>query len=60
MKKAKLKFKQLNLISEKRLEIICHHQLYQNRMARAYKKKVRSRVFKEKDLVLKKILLASG
>jgi hypothetical protein len=29
-------------------------------MAKAYNKKVRSRVFKEEDLVLKKILLASG
>jgi len=56
---AKLKFKQLNLIIEKRLAIICHHQLYQNKMARAYKKKARSSVFKKKDLVLKKILLAS-
>jgi hypothetical protein len=29
-------------------------------MAKAYNKKVRSRVFKEEDLVLKKILPASG
>jgi len=57
---SKLKFEQLNLISEKRLVAICHHQLYQSRMAKAYNKKIRPRVFKEGDLVLKKILLPLG
>jgi uncharacterized protein YktA (UPF0223 family) len=57
---AKLKFKLLNLINEKRLTTIYHHQLYQNRMAKAYNKKVRLRVFKEGYLVLKKILPTSG
>jgi hypothetical protein len=52
----KMRYEQLNLISEKRLVAICHHQLYQQRMAKAYDKKVRPRVFQERDLVLKKIL----
>jgi len=56
----KLRFKQSNMISEKRLTTICHHQLYQNRMTKAYNKKVRLRVFKERDFVLKKILPTSG
>jgi len=38
------------------LAAICHHQLYQRRMAKAYDRKVRPREFKEGDLVLRKIL----
>ncbi|XP_073268737.1 uncharacterized protein [Populus alba] len=53
---AEIRYEQLNMISEKRLAAICHHQLYQNRIARAYDRKVRSREFKEGDLVLRKIL----
>ena len=56
----RLRFKQLNLIDERRLTAICHHQLYQSRITKAYNKKVKPRVFKEGDLVLKKISLASG
>ena len=37
---AKVRYEQLNLISEKRLAAICHHQLYQKRMAKSYDKKV--------------------
>jgi transposase InsO family protein len=37
---AKVRYEQLNLISEKRIAAICHHQLYQKRMAKAYDKKV--------------------
>ena len=55
----KLKFEQLNLIREKRPAAICHHHLYQSRMVKAYNKKVRLKVFKEGDLILKKILLTS-
>ena len=44
------------MISEKRLAAICHHQLYQRRMVKAYDRKVRPREFKEGDLVLRKIL----
>ena len=45
---------QLNLIEEKRLIVMCHGQLYQQRMKKAFDKKVRSRVFREGDLVVKK------
>jgi len=51
---ARLRFEQLNLIDERRLVVVCHHQLYQSRIAKAYNKKVKPRVFKERDLVLKK------
>jgi hypothetical protein len=44
---ARLRFEWLNLIDEKRLVVICHHQLYQSIMAKAYNKKVRPRVFKK-------------
>jgi len=57
---AKVKYEQLNLISEKRIAVICHHQLYQKRMAKAYDKKVKLRFFQEGDLVLKKILSLPG
>jgi hypothetical protein len=53
---AKVRYEQLNMISEKRLAAICHHQLYQRRMVKAYDRKVRPREFKEGDLVLRKIL----
>ncbi|RDX78660.1 hypothetical protein CR513_41032, partial [Mucuna pruriens] len=48
---------QLNLIEEKRLTALCHRQLYQKRIKNAFDKKARPRIFKEGDLVLKKILL---
>jgi hypothetical protein len=47
---------QLNLIEEKRMTALCHGQLYQQRVKRAFDKKVRPRQFKEGDLVLKEIL----
>ena len=56
---ARLRFEQLNLINERRLAAICHHQLYQSRIAKAYNKKVKPRVFEEGDLWLRKISLAS-
>ena len=34
------RYEQLNLIEEKRLAALCHGQLYQKRMMRAYDKKV--------------------
>ena len=52
---ARVRFEQLNLIDEKRLAVVCHHQLYQGRIAKAYNKRVKPRMFKEGDLVLKKI-----
>jgi transposase InsO family protein len=50
------RFDQLNLIDEKRLTAMCHGQLYQKRMKRAFDKKVRIREFQQGELVLKKIL----
>ncbi|KAI5437108.1 hypothetical protein KIW84_023288 [Lathyrus oleraceus] len=50
------RFDQLNLIEEKRLIAMCHGQLYQQRMKTAFDRKVRPRMFREGDLVLKKIL----
>ncbi|KAI5409579.1 hypothetical protein KIW84_055126 [Lathyrus oleraceus] len=50
------RFDQLNLIEEKRLSAMCHGQLYQQRMKKAFDKKVKPRMFREGDLVLKKIL----
>jgi hypothetical protein len=47
------------LIDERKLAAICHHQLYQSRIAKAYNKKVKPKVFKEGDLVLRKVSLAS-
>ena len=49
------RYEQLNLIEEKRMNAICHGQLYQKRMMRAYDKKVRPRQFQEGELVLKQI-----
>jgi len=57
---AKVRYEQLNLISEKRIAAICHHQLYQRRMAKSYDKKVRPQGFQEGDLVLKTILCLPG
>jgi hypothetical protein len=50
------RFDQLNLIEEKRLTAMCHGQLYQHIMKKTFDKKVRPRVFREGDLVLKNIL----
>ena len=52
----KTRLEQLSLIDEKRLTSVCHGQLYQRRMARAYNKKVRPRHFEEGQLVLRRIL----
>ncbi|XP_027772677.1 uncharacterized protein K02A2.6-like [Solanum pennellii] len=52
----KTRLEQLSLIDEKRLTLVCHGQLYQKRMARAYNKKVRPRHFEEGQLVLRRIL----
>ncbi|KAI5397768.1 hypothetical protein KIW84_063547 [Lathyrus oleraceus] len=41
------RYDQLNLIEEKRLTVMCHGQLYQHRMKKAFDKKVRPRVFRE-------------
>ena len=42
------------MIDEKCMTTICHAQLYQRRIKGVFNKKVKLRVFKEGDLVLKK------
>ncbi|XP_070034237.1 uncharacterized protein [Nicotiana tomentosiformis] len=51
----KSRLEQLSLIDDKRLEAVCFGQLYQQRMTRAYNKKVRPRQFDVGQLVLKLI-----
>ena len=51
---AQARYEQLNFIDEKRLTALCHRQLYQIRIERAYNKKERPRTFQPGDLVLKK------
>jgi ribonuclease HI len=51
---AQARYEQLNFIDEKRLAALCHEQLYQRRIERAYNKKARPRTFQPGDLVLKK------
>ena len=46
----------MSLIDEKRLNAICHGQCYQKRMASAYNKKTKPRLFEEENKVLKWIL----
>ena len=43
---------QLNLIDEKRLTIVCHGQMYQKWMIKAFNKKVRRQVYQVGDLVI--------
>ncbi|XP_055830943.1 uncharacterized protein LOC129899973 [Solanum dulcamara] len=45
----------LALIDEKRMTAVCHGQLYQQRMTRAFNKRVRPRTFEVGQLVLKRI-----
>ncbi|XP_060182913.1 uncharacterized protein LOC132612849 [Lycium barbarum] len=52
----KSRLEQLSLIDEKRLTAVCFGQLYQQRMARAYNKKVHPRHFEVGQLVMKRIL----
>ncbi|XP_069150236.1 uncharacterized protein [Solanum lycopersicum] len=52
----KLRLEELAPIEEKRLTSICFGQLYQQRMARAYNKKVRPWNFEVGQLVVKRIL----
>ena len=48
-------YEQLALIDGNRMNAVCHGQLHQNRMARAFNKNVRSRKFTLGQLVLKRI-----
>ncbi|XP_070002613.1 uncharacterized protein [Nicotiana sylvestris] len=49
------RYEQLALIDGKRRNAVCHGQLYQNRMSRAFNKRVRPRQFAPRQLVLKRI-----
>lgn len=51
------RFNQLNLIEEKCMATVCHKQLYQRRLKKAFDKKAHPWLFEEGDLVLRKILL---
>ncbi|XP_070017067.1 uncharacterized protein [Nicotiana sylvestris] len=51
----KSRYEQLALIDGKRMNVVCHGQLYQNRMSRAFNKRVKPRKFALGQLVLKKI-----
>ncbi|XP_015081484.1 uncharacterized protein K02A2.6-like [Solanum pennellii] len=46
---------QLTLIDEKRMVVVCHGQLYRQRMIRAFHKRVRARIFEVGQSVLKHI-----
>ncbi|XP_070025537.1 uncharacterized protein [Nicotiana sylvestris] len=48
-------YEQLALIDVKRMNVVCHGHLYQNRMFRAFNKRVKQRQFEPGQLVLKKI-----
>ncbi|XP_060194961.1 uncharacterized protein LOC132624155 [Lycium barbarum] len=49
------RYEQLGLIDENRMIVVCHGQLYQQIMARAFNKHVRTRLFQVEQLVLKRI-----
>src|SRR3954464_9962248 len=50
----------INLIDEKRLAAICHGQLYQKRMIKAFNKKFKSQAYQTGVLVVKRIILPQG
>ncbi|XP_059288634.1 uncharacterized protein LOC132041988 [Lycium ferocissimum] len=47
------RYEQLALIDKKRMIVVCHGQIYQQRIARAFNKHVRTRMFQIGQLVLK-------
>ncbi|XP_060170616.1 uncharacterized protein LOC132601554 [Lycium barbarum] len=49
------RYEQLALMDEKGMVAICHCQLYRQSMARAFNKRVRSRLFQIGQMVLKRI-----
>ena len=49
---------QLNLIDEKSLIVVCHGQMYQKWMIKAFNKNVRRQVYQVGDLVIKRIILS--
>ncbi|XP_070025484.1 uncharacterized protein [Nicotiana sylvestris] len=51
----KSRYEQLALIDKKRMNAVFHGQLYQNRMSRAFNKRIKPRQFTPGQLMLKKI-----
>ncbi|XP_060190765.1 uncharacterized protein LOC132620059 [Lycium barbarum] len=51
------RYEQLALIDEKRIVVICHGQPYRKRMARAFNKRLRTRLFQIRQMVLKRIFM---
>ncbi|XP_070018266.1 uncharacterized protein [Nicotiana sylvestris] len=51
----KSRYEQLALIDGKIMNVVCHGQLYQNRMSRVFNKRVKPRKFTPGQLVLKNI-----
>ena len=51
---------QLNLIDEKRLVVVCHGQMYQKRIIKAFNNKIKHQVYQAGDLVIKRIILPQG
>ncbi|XP_070039171.1 uncharacterized protein [Nicotiana tomentosiformis] len=49
------RYEQLALIDRKIMNAVCHGQLYQNRMSKAFNKRVKPRQFAPGQLVLKRI-----
>ena len=56
----KARYEQLSMIEERRLAAICHGQLCQGRMRRAFNKKVRPRDFYSRGLGFEEDPTASG
>ncbi|KAF1894297.1 hypothetical protein Lal_00004221 [Lupinus albus] len=52
----KARYEQLNMTKEKRLKTVCHSQLYQGRLTRAFDTKVCPERFEVGNLVLEKFL----
>ena len=48
------------MIDEKRLAVVCHGQMYQKRMIKAFNKKIKHRIYQAGDLVFKRIILPQG
>ncbi|XP_070022142.1 uncharacterized protein [Nicotiana sylvestris] len=51
----KSRYEKLALIDGKRMNAVCHHQLYQNIMSKEFNKRVKPRQFAPGQLVMKKI-----
>ena len=51
---------QLNLIDKRRLAVVCHGQVFQQRMEKEFDKRVPPQSYKAGDLVLKRIILPQG